>query len=227
MAVAARFGLRVGRRRRLALRRTGAGAVARTRRRAREQSAGEPKAGCPPMRCSRLVSAVGGSRQLCPPKPHLGRVWLRSAGTEPRTGPSQAAGRRLGEACDPRGAHRRLVYSRNHRSAVPRGVRSPEGADCPVVPSGLMPKPAVALVRWERNRGPTAERVEKPLLGRQQSRETSRRRGWARPKRTPRRAWGRPALRDRWVVPLPRARAQRDVARKSGPRLPSPSPAGP
>ena len=32
------------------------------------QSAAEPKAGCPPMRCSRPVSAVGGLRQRCRPE---------------------------------------------------------------------------------------------------------------------------------------------------------------
>ena len=36
-----------------------------------------------------------------------------------------------------------------------------------------MPKPAAALVRWERTRGSISERVEKPLLGRQQSLETT------------------------------------------------------
>ena len=225
-AVAGRFELRVGRRPRLALRWTGAGTAAPTRHRARQQSAGEPTAGCPPMKCSRPVGAVEGLRPSCPPNPELGRVWRPSAATEPRTGPSQAVGRRLGEACDRRGAHRRLAYSRNRRLAVPRGVGSLEGANCPAVPSGLMPTPAVATARWERTRASTSERVEKPLLGRQQSLEMGQRRGLAR-HQTPPRAWGRPALPDRWVVSLPRAAAQPDGVRKSGPRLPSPSPAGP
>ncbi len=221
--------VRVGHHHRLALRRTGAGAVVRTRDLA--QAAAKPKAGCPPMRCSRPVSAVGGLRQLCRPKPGLGRVWLRSAGAEPRTGPRQAGDRRLGEACGRRGARRRHGYSRNHRWAVPRGLLSLERADRRLLPSGLMAKYSVAPVRSERTRGSISERVEKPLLGRQNPLGTRRRRGLERPDRTPRRAWGPPPPPDRRVRPPPRvtarARAQPDAARKSGPRLPSPAPTGP
>jgi hypothetical protein len=201
----------------------GARAAARPPKSAIERPAGKPNSGCPPTRCSRPVSRAGATRRLR--FPSLGQAWNPSAGAEPRKGPRQAVGQRLGEACDPRAARRRLVCSRNHRSAEPTGPMIPQDADRPAPSS----RPAVAGMRWERSRVSTAERSEQPALPRRTPPATIRRRGPAGPTAAPRLAWGRRLARaPDWYfarAPRPRRKPAPAGGRKAGLRLPFASPA--
>jgi hypothetical protein len=186
-AAAMDLGSHAARRQWLVHRRLAVEAVASLRSLVLEHPAAKPPGGCPRKRCSRPVSWGARAQRRVPPRAELGRVWLPDAQVQARRRPCRAVGRRLGEACDLKGVHRQFACSRNHRSAAPAGVKSPTGANCPL----LVTRPAVALARWEQSRESTSERVVERSLGWQKILEPRRwgcwrRRaeGWARPART-------------------------------------------